>query len=249
MTYAPVSCFHSTLNRRGVMRLAAAAAATGLQTQTGQAVARQAAGTALPEPFDGKTFVGVTSDPGLFIALVAGPEEARGYLCNGTSSTVWCSGAAGSTLHLHATNGDEMTAHSIAGTLQGEASLADGRTLSFTAAPATGIAGLYEIVISDGRVAGAAAGGRRLAGVVAGSLPDGTLLIAATVSTPDGGVRPLAVFSTPDAAGEQRWIVLDDGRVTGAFKSGRGSGFIDPTNDLAMPTDELFGYIDPTTDI
>jgi len=85
--------------------------------------------------------------------------------------------------------------------------------------------------------------------VVAGSLPDGTLLLAATVSTPDGSVRPLAVFSSPDATGELRWIVLDDGRVTGAFKSGRGSGYIDPTTDLAMPTEELFRFIDPTNDL
>lgn len=82
---------------------------------------------------------------------------------------------------------------------------------------------------------------------MAGKLPDGTLLLAGAVALPDGGLRPLAVFATPDAAGEQRWIVLDDGRVTGGFKKGSGSGYIDPVSDLAVPRGE--SYIDPTTDI
>ena len=130
-----------------------------------------------------------------------------------------------------------------------EATLAGDETVSFTVKQSVSIGGLYEIVVSDGRVMGAAAGDRQLDGIVAGSLPDGALLIAGAVALPEGNLRPIAVFSTPDAAGEQRWIVLDDGQVAGAAKTGRGSGFIDPTTDLARPTEELYGFIDPVSDL
>jgi hypothetical protein len=253
MTYAPVSCFRSagstataqTIDRRGILRLGAAAAATGLlaRASSGQASARQAGSLSVPEPFEGDTFVGETSDPDLFVALVIGADDARAYLCDGTRNVVWFTGQAGPTLHMTAINGSQISAYSMTDAMEGEATLADGRTVTFTATPAAGIGGLYEIVVNDGRVAGAAAGNRQLDGIVAGTLPGGTLLIAGAVAIPETGLRPIAVFSTPDASGEQRWIVLNDSRVTGAAKPSRGSGFIDPTTDLAMPTEEIYGNI------
>jgi hypothetical protein len=253
MTYAPVSCFRSakstsathTIARRDVLRLGAASAATGILAHAsfGQAFARQAGSVLAPEPFEGVTFVGETSDPDLFVALVLGTDEARAYLCDGRRNVVWFSGPAGNTLHMTAINGSELSAYSTVDAIEGEATLADGSTVTFAAAPASSIGGLYEIVVNDGRVAGAAAGDRRFDGIVVGALPDGTLLIAGVVAVPEAGMRPLAVFSTPDAAGEQRWIILEDGRVTGAAKTDRGTGFIDPTSDLLMPTEEIHGNI------
>ena len=203
-----------------------------------------------PTPFPGTAFVGVTDDPTLFVAVVVGASEARAYLCDGRGLVAWFTGEAGDgqELNLRAEDGGRLTAALGADRLRGQAELADGQTVAFTAEPATGMAGLYEVVVgADGRVVGAAAGGLRLEGVVAGALPDGSLLVAGAVALPDGGVRPLAVFATSDAEGAQRWIVLGDGRVTGGRKRGEGSGFIDPVSDLAVPKDESF--IDPTTDI
>jgi len=238
------------VSRRTALRLGGGALlATGILAEHGSVTAQgstpQPAGT--PVPFDGKAFVGMTDRPDLFVAVVIGADEARGYLCDGTSLVAWCTGPAGTDpLSLVSEDGTQMTVVPAGANLEGSATLAAGETVAFTATPATGIAGLYEVVVDGRRITGAAAGDLRLEGVVAGTLPDGTLLLAGAVALPAGGLLPLAVFATPDATGVQHWIVLDDGRVTGGPRKGSGSGFIDPTSDLAVPRSQPF--IDPTTD-
>jgi hypothetical protein len=202
---------------------------------------------ATPVPFEGDAYVGVTDMPDLFAAVVIGAEEARGYLCDGSSLITWFTGPATTPLALASEAGDAMSLASEGEVMAGSVTLADGSLVSFTAAPATGIGGLYEVVVEGMRAAGAAAGGLRLEAVVAGTLPDGMLLLAGAVALPEGGLRPLAVFASPDAAGVQRWIVLGDGRVTGGFKKGSGTGIADGTSNTVVPRDTPF--IDPTSDL
>lgn len=238
------------MSRRATLRLggALAAARLGARAPSGAAQAATPAAPAVAStPFEGAAFVGTTDVPDLLFAVVLGTAAAGAYLCDGRGLVAWFTGGSGERLVLSAQDGSRLIATVGADWVAGEAVLADGRTVSFAAERATGIAGLYEILIRAGRAAGAAAGGRRFDGVVAGTLPDGSLLLAGAVALPGGGLRPLAVFASADAAGTQRWIVLDDGRAAGAFKMGAGSGFISPIHTLAMPTSG--SYIDPTSDI
>jgi hypothetical protein len=110
----------------------------------------------------------------------------------------------------------------------GEAELPDGRLLSFVAERATGIAGLYEVALTDGVAHGAAGDGQRLAGRIVETLADGAGLLAGTITEAAGRAHAFATFVSADAAGEMRWIVLDDGQLTGAHKPGSGTGWADP---------------------
>jgi hypothetical protein len=71
-------------------------------------VAQEATPAATPTPFTGETFVGETSDPDTFVAVVVADgdggdtaRQARAYLCNATTIDVWLIGVvAGDQLDL-----------------------------------------------------------------------------------------------------------------------------------------------------
>jgi len=234
-----------TCTRRMALHTGALVAAMGLGRY--HAGTAQASTPAAPVPFEGDAYVGVTDRPDLFAAVVVNVDEARGYLCDGDSLIAWFTGPATTPMTLASEAGDTMSLTRDGEMMAGNVAFADGTSVRFTAAPATGIAGLYEIVVEGRRAAGAAAGGLRLEAIVAGTLPDGMLLMAGAVALPEGGLRPLAVFASPDAAGVQRWIVLGDGRITGGFKKGSGAGITDGSSNTVVPKGVPF--IDPTTDL
>jgi hypothetical protein len=121
----------------------------------------------------------------------------------------------------------------------GEATLPDGTTLNFDASRAEGIAGLYEVVATNGRFDGVAGDGQRLEGAVAGSLPDGRLLAVAAIAVSDDTVHALGFISTADVTGEIRIITLPGGKPVGGPRivqgEALGTGFVESGIDLAVP--------------
>src|SRR5215204_2359841 len=96
------------------------------------------------EPVVGE-FAGEVSDANAFVALVAGEpqdgeeaREVRAYLCDGREINEWFRGTA---------EGNKLDLASEAST--GTITLDDSESFIFTADPATGVAGLYEVVLSD----------------------------------------------------------------------------------------------------
>ena len=71
----------------------------------------QEATSTLPTPFQGDAFVGGTDDPGLFVAVVVGPTEARAHLCDGRSLVAWFTGGGGDgqELDMRAEDGGRLT--------------------------------------------------------------------------------------------------------------------------------------------
>jgi hypothetical protein len=83
-------------------------------------------------------------------------------------------------------------------------------------------------MLADGVVSGGASDGQQLIGRIVETLADGRGLLAGTIIEALGKVHAFATFVSSDAAGEMRWIMLDDGRLTGAHKEGSGTGWADP---------------------
>lgn len=212
--------------------------------------AQEATSTATPTPFTGETFVGRTSDPDTFVAVVvaepAGNSEerqARAYLCNATMIDAWLVGTlAGDRLDLSAEDGAQLEATLGEVGMEGTATLANRTSLTFTAQRATGIAGLYTVTIeANGQLHGVSAAGGELTGrVEAGggtTTPAPRSRLVMTVITPESASVELQAAAVPTitpAAGTTRLIVLEDGQLRGKrTKDSKGDeGFIDPTNDL-----------------
>ncbi len=205
----------------------------------------QAEQSSAEEPFTG-AFVGDdvfviddNSKAGAFLALVAEePEDGedqrrvRAYLCDGESTNEWFNEGSVEGVEFDLTSDSGAR---LLGSLKrdvdsswvsGQLFLADGTVLGFSMPPATGIAGLYEVTISDGELSGTSDGGGRLEGRL-GYTPqeDGLYSVSGTITPPDGEGQNFQAFATPDASGEHRWIVLEDGRIKGGFKRGEGAGF------------------------
>jgi hypothetical protein len=204
------------------------------------------AGTA--PPFMGETYVGETSDPDTFVAVVVAEAEdgeerqTRAYLCNATTIDVWLMGTlTEDRLDLQSEDGARLEAALGEAGVEGTATLADGTSLTFTTQPATGIAGLYTVTIGDdGQLAGISATGGQLDGQVetgagtpeaAGASPTAGLRLVMRMTSPDGGTAELEAQATVADEGSFRLIVLEDGRGRGRGKTKDGSGFIDPTMD------------------
>ena len=204
-----------------------------------------------PTPFTGETYVGETSDPETFVAVVvagaAGDEErqARAYLCNAATIDVWLMGTlTGEQLALQTEDGARLDGTRGEAGVEGTATLADGTSLTFTAQPATGLAGLYTLAIDEeGQLRGASSTGGELAGrVEAGvSVPTGTpapgFRLVMTVTSPEGETTELEATALPATEVEEgtaRLIVREDGQLRGKrTKESKGDqGFIDPTTDL-----------------
>ena len=199
------SLAHNHVSRRAVARRLGGGLLAGLLVaRSPMKVLAQEATPAAESAIVGATFVGKTSDPNTFVAVVLGgtPDDnvrpARGYLCNGLWQTVdvWLEGeAASGQIALTAADGSWLTATINAAGVGGGATLADGSSLVFAAVPAQGIAGLYSVaVLADGSLQGVSAEDGRFAGELLGdATPTGSgFAYAVTVTTAAG-----AVFAVP----------------------------------------------------
>lgn len=183
-------------------------------------------------PFTGETYIGMTADRLMAVAVVIGEEtedgqEVRAYLCDGTERNHWLIGSiSGETIDAGAEGGALLIATRAGRTMTGTMFNPLGQPLPFTATRAEGAAGLYAVTLAeDGEVRGESAEGRVLIGREAMELADGSRLIAALIEQPDGTAKAIAVIASADAAGEQRWIVQADGSVIGGFQRDAGTGF------------------------
>ncbi len=98
-----------------------------------------------------------------FVAVVAaGPEgegeerELRAYLCDGRDINEWFTGmATGNDLDLTSEGGARFEGSLAPEAATGTMTLDDGQSFTFTANPAAGIAGLYNVnLLPDGQVTG-----------------------------------------------------------------------------------------------
>jgi hypothetical protein len=193
-------------------------------------------------------FAGLAPDADAFVALVAsGTEEEEGqaqrqvraYLCDGHSINEWFNEGSvkGNELNLRSEGGASLEGSLATEAATGTITLDDGESFTFTADLASGVAGLYDVNISeDGDMRGTSENGARLEGMVAHQLEeDGLYPVASIVTAPDGQTLELVAVSDEHEGGEYRWIVLEDGEVKGARKNvatGSSSGYIDPTTEL-----------------
>jgi hypothetical protein len=185
------------------------------------------------KPVDG-TFVGKAAKTEAFVAVVASPapkgerrRDVTVFVCDAGKICEWLSGSA---------NGNKFTATSddedaqAKGTLtakatRGSVELPGGRSIDYTASPATATAGLYNLTVkANGNLSGASAAGVGLTGRSTLPAPGpGTLKLAdgtrlkfdASENSTDDPIRV--------AAGEVRVIVLPGRQLRGAGKS-RGEG-------------------------
>jgi hypothetical protein len=192
------------------------------------------------------SFVGEAPDEEAFVAIVAAsPEEegqerdVRAYLCDGESVTEWFTGRAeGNELDLTSEGGARLEGNLSTEASTGTITLDDDRTLTYTAELARGVAGLYNVAISEeGRVRGASETG----GLLDGQLGEEEDMrdeqarpIRGTLISTEGQEVGFEVFGREANPDEYRWIVFEDGVAKGAKKSvrtGSTSGFINDDLD------------------
>ena len=197
------------------------------------------------------SFVGVAPDATpegeAFVAFVASGTEdegeaqrqVRAYLCDGQSINEWFNEGSveGNELNLRSEGGARLEGSLATEAATGTITLDDGESFTFTADLASGVAGFYDVNISDeGQLRGTSENGGRLEGMVAHQLgEDGLYPVASTITAPDGQTLELVAVSDDIEGGGYRWIVLEDGEVKGARKNvatGSSSGYIDPVSDL-----------------
>jgi hypothetical protein len=174
------------------------------------------------------TFVGKLAGTDAFVAVVASPA-ARGkerrdvnvYVTDGERLSAWLPGSAQSN-RFTASSDDrdaEVKGSISRDTARGTVKLANGKTVEYQAARATGPAGLYDLTLSaTGKLTGASATGVGLTGEAPlRQRGSGTLKLA------DGKRRKFDVTaedSTPLRAGQLRLIILRGGELRGAADSG-----------------------------
>ena len=189
------------------------------------------------------SFVGEVPDEEAFVTIVAaGPEEegqerdVRAYLCDGESVTEWFTGRAeGNELDLTSEGGARLEGNVSTEASTGTITLDDARTLTYTAELARGVAGLYNVTISEeGRVRGTSETG----GLLQGQLGEEEEMrdeevrpISGNFTSAEGQEVSFGVLGREPDPDEYRWIVLEDGQAKGAKKgarTGTTSGYIDP---------------------
>jgi hypothetical protein len=189
--------------------------------------------TATPRPpVEGAIFVGPTSDPDALIAVAMPPDkpEVDAYLCDGHDLAIWYTGPVmGAEPILDAGDEGILNVRFSNTSASGNTTLTDGRSLSFVAAPATGIAGLYDVTLAGDELIGVGTTGQQMRGRLVETLPDGRELLAGTIELADGSLRAFAAFISDGAEGDFRFIALHDGQIKGAAKQGRGTGWVDVT--------------------
>lgn len=194
------------------------------------------------------TFVGKASDEDAFVAIVAAnPDEeggqerdVRAYLCDGERVSERFTGTAdGNELNLISEGGAQLEGNFSPEASTGTITLKDDRTITYTADLATGIAGLYNVTVSDGgRVRGTSETGGLLEGQI-GEEPleeplekEGAYLIIGTITSPDGQTLDLrALSASGPTENEYRYVVLEDGQIRGARKGRSTGSFIDAVSN------------------
>lgn len=231
--------------RRTVLGLGAGGLGVALAARGMGALAAQDE-AATPAPVMGETYVGeaVDLDASVAVVLVAAEgdqQEARAYLCDGREVNEWFNQgtASADTLRLASENGAALDAELTAAGVTGTVTLPGGEPFAFTAAPAEGIAGLYDVAVTpDGLVRGTSAEGGRLEGLVAQAPlqePEelrGQYPVVGFLTPPEGQPERFEatarIEATASVAGPTyaRFIVLPDGSVKGGKKKGgEGEGF------------------------
>ncbi len=177
-----------------------------------------------------------------FVAIVADvPEgegggderEVRAYLCDGDRINEWFWGSAGGNeLELSSDGGARLEGNLAPDTSTGQITLPDGRSFPFEARLAGGVAGLYEVTVSEeGLVRGISEGGGRLEGRLAEEPnEEGLYPLSATVTAPDGTSQDFEALAPDAEPAEGRWVVLEDGRVKGGKKGLQTRGWSEPEN-------------------
>jgi hypothetical protein len=193
------------------------------------------------------SFVGEAPDADAFVAIVAAsPEEegqerdVRAYLSDGERLTEWFTGRAeGNELDLTSEGGARLEGNLSTEASTGTITVEDDTTLTYTADLARGVAGLYNVTISEeGRVRGASETGGLLEGQLGEeeeTRDEEVRPISGTFTSAEGQVVSFGVLGREADPDEYRWIVLEDGQAMGAKKSARTgstSGFIDPAGDI-----------------
>jgi hypothetical protein len=209
----------------GLLAVAFAPTACGGDGDTGDRTARAAA------PVSG-SFVGTVPGTQAQVAVVAARGDGgearpvRIYVCETEVHAEWFTGSArGNEVRLRSTSGKStLTARLSRAQVEGRVTLPDGETRSFSATPARGIAGLYEVTVGrDGRVAGSSDRGVRVAGRIH-ERGDERRALTATLIGPAGERRPIATETTGvppfGGVGRGRWIINARGDLSGAVKSG-----------------------------
>ncbi len=179
------------------------------------------------------SFVGAIPNTDLYVAVVAAKPEngqaeraVRVYVCDGKNINEWFPGRGDNSFEITSSNGkSHVDAELEADAASGALDLPGGRSVSFRAPPATGIAGLFEsMLFPDGTVRGSSETGVRLEGKRITKRPDasGRFKATGTYVQPNGKTEPWVTFSgvalPKNQAIASRIIVLADGRRRGGFK-------------------------------
>jgi hypothetical protein len=215
------------LSRR--LALGLAIGSTGFLSMPRRMLAQDTGKTGIEDPLTGETFIGVADD--------------------GVTRNVWLTGPAVEDVTT-VTGEVASVSLELGPKVSGLVTFPDGVELTFSADPASGVAGLYEIgPVSDFLLTGSGTSGQAIQLQVSGALADGTRLLAGIIGA-EGTAYPVALFASPDASGELRVIASHQGTIVGGRRivqgAVRGSGFVttsQPSAPLIDPDPEL--WIDP----
>lgn len=165
----------------------------------------------------GTTYVGTTSDPNTFVAIVVADapsggasREARAYVCNAADIVEWLdeggvTGEGDGQIDLRSATGVQLVGTLTDDAAEGEITLPTGAALTFDAPRATGFDGLYTFTLTpDGQAQGTSADGARI---------EARLLLSGTITLPDGESAdvewPVQIEDTADLRTIYR---VEDGR-------------------------------------
>lgn len=187
------------------------------------------------EPVSG-SFVGTVPGTEAKVAVVAGKPTSgsderpvRVYVCATEVYAEWFPGSAsGNDVVLKSESGkSRLTVKLTPALARGRVTLPDGETRPFTARPATGVAGLYEVTLTrDGTVVGSSDRGVRVRGKVHRTGPEARAMTGELIP-PKGSPLRFADETTGRppfrSIGDGRWIFLADGSLSGSIKSRTGT--------------------------
>ncbi len=176
-------------------------------------------------------FVGATSDPDTFVAVVVdeaeqGEEDQRtvkAYLGDGYIIDEWFTDTlTGNSFDLTSDGGARLRGELSSDAAFGTATLSNGASVSFEATPATGLGGLYNVsVYNDGRVSGTSERGGQLEGQIGNTpRPDGLYPVTGTITSPDDRSQNFEAVCDTNRAADIRLIALASGQMRGANNFG-----------------------------
>jgi hypothetical protein len=175
-------------------------------------------------------FVGATSDPDTFVAIVVdeaeqgeGQRTVKAYLCDGYIIDEWFTDTfTGNNFDLTSDGGARLMGELSSDAASGTVTLSNGASVSFEATPATGIAGLYNVsVYNDGQMSGTSERGGQLEGQIGNTpRPDGLYPVTGTITSPDDQSQNFEAVCGTKQAVDIRLIALASGQMRGATNFG-----------------------------